>query len=133
MKNYGTMICESCGKSFKRTGPRQIRCNECAKELNRLRTRQRYREKAAERRLEQERNKTDKKPIEQKPHKHTSECKKNDCIYKATAGGIKICDYLGITGELRGCPVQGCTKYTKGNKRRRRMVMDINKNEFREV
>ncbi len=133
MKNYGKGICESCGKSFKRTGPRQIRCHECARELNRLKARELAREKAAKKRLEQERGIVDKKPTGKKSHKHTSECKKNDCIYKATAGGTKICDYFGITGELRGCPVQGCIKYTKGNKRRRRMVMDINKNEFREV
>lgn len=122
MKNYGKGMCESCGKAFKRTGPRQIRCPECAEELNRLKAKQRYREKAAKKKLEKERCMMDREPAGQKANNHTSECKKNDCIYKATAGGIKICDYLGITGELRGCPVQGCTKYVKGKKRKRRKI-----------
>lgn len=127
MKSYGTGTCEVCGKEYTRTGSRQIRCPKCAKEINRLRAKQQQREFASLRKRVAKERKWAPKVAD--PH----ECKRKDCIYKATAGGIKICDYLGSTGKLRGCPVQGCIKYTKGKKSRTRKVLDINNDEFREV
>ena len=37
-----------------------------------------------------------------------------DCVYRTTInGGIPMCGYLHITGELRGCePGDGCKRYS---------------------
>lgn len=126
MKSYGTGTCEVCGKEYTRTGSRQIRCPKCAKEINRLRAKQQQREFASPRKRVAKERKWAPKAAD--PH----ECKKNDCIYKSSTG-IKSCDYSIETGKLRGCPVQGCTKYTKGKKLRTRKVLDINNDEFRKV
>ncbi|MCQ4638604.1 hypothetical protein NE619_17890 [Anaerovorax odorimutans] len=38
-------------------------------------------------------------------------CGHNDCKYAATLSG-GMCDYLGMVGELRGCPpTKDCDKY----------------------
>lgn len=40
----------------------------------------------------------------------------NGCIYR---GNYNICDYLLVTGELRGCPAgKGCNKRSAGRKKR---------------
>ena len=36
-----------------------------------------------------------------------------DCMYRNDRG-TPSCDHLLLTGEQRGCPVEGCTKYKKG-------------------
>lgn len=41
-------------------------------------------------------------------------CKHLDCDYRISAGGLKVCDYIGITGHSRGCPADKCDKYSKG-------------------
>lgn len=139
MKNYGNMICESCGKSFKRTGPRQIRCCECAEELNRLKARQKYREKAAERRLEQERanarayyarskGRADKPRAVKEAPKDSREGVKSPlcdmktcarCIYSFSLSGALACDYILATGHSRGCPAgTGCDKRQTGKRKK---------------
>lgn len=41
------------------------------------------------------------------------------CRYGATAGAVLICDYIGINGHTRGCPVgEDCIRYVKGQKAR---------------
>lgn len=36
------------------------------------------------------------------------------CKWRSTTGSYSICDFFGQTGELRGCPVENCTRYEKG-------------------
>lgn len=43
------------------------------------------------------------------------------CIYANTNGAIS-CDYIGVTGHMRGCPTDHCTKYKKKEKSKRRSV-----------
>lgn len=44
-------------------------------------------------------------------------CGHGDCKYASTmAGGM--CDYLDMTGKLRGCPPEGCDKYEKAKRGR---------------
>lgn len=35
--------------------------------------------------------------------------------------GIAICDYIGITGHSRGCPVEDCKKYKRRSKREQKV------------
>lgn len=90
-------ICVDCGKTFTAKHLRQVRCPDCQK----VRTRERQSE------YRKERNKS--------LHKHDpNDCrKKKSCKYSGRAGGVPICDYLEKTGERRGCPVEGCTKYKR--------------------
>lgn len=41
------------------------------------------------------------------------------CGYRATAGGILCCDYIGITGHSRGVDPRDCMYYKKGKTERR--------------
>lgn len=43
------------------------------------------------------------------------ECQKEDCQYRASQN-LKTCDYILITGHMRGCPVQNCDKYKPGKR-----------------
>lgn len=46
-------------------------------------------------------------------------CKR--CRYYARLQNDHICDYIGITGEMRGCPVgEGCDKYEPKKRAQRR-------------
>ena len=46
-----------------------------------------------------------------------SRCKKTKtCEYGSKMSGIPICDYIGVTGHSRGCPIEGCTKYKRRKK-----------------
>ena len=49
--------------------------------------------------------KEDKKPI------GCTEEKMKRCYYGGKAGGINICDYIGVTGHMRQCMAQACTEY----------------------
>lgn len=44
----------------------------------------------------------------------------NTCIYRPSQQdrmGLKMrCDYIGITGHMRGCPVENCTRYKRGRR-----------------
>lgn len=44
-------------------------------------------------------------------------CEKKDCVYRSeNCGWLVTCDYLLMTGELRGCPIEDCDKYTPGER-----------------
>lgn len=38
------------------------------------------------------------------------------CIYRGAQPPRSCCNYILITGHMRGCPVEGCSKYEKGEK-----------------
>lgn len=91
--------CVDCGKTIYIKHPNQVRCKECQevhiKETHRLR----YIKKKDEER-------------KKKLNLEYMVCDKIlTCEYGGFAGSYRICDYLSKTGELRGCPVLGCTKY----------------------
>ena len=44
-------------------------------------------------------------------------CKHRDCVYMAKQT-LRTCDYMLITGHMRGCPVKDCDKYRPGKIRR---------------
>ena len=45
------------------------------------------------------------------------------CVYRINANGAtSICDYAGMTGKLRNCPVSECPYYTKKPRRRKNTV-----------
>jgi predicted NUDIX family phosphoesterase len=44
-------------------------------------------------------------------------CKRTDCMYMANQN-LHTCDYILMTGHMRGCPVEGCTKYAPWKVRR---------------
>lgn len=45
-------------------------------------------------------------------------CKRTDCMYMANQNHLHTCDYILMTGHMRGCPVEDCTKYAPGKVRR---------------
>lgn len=53
-------------------------------------------------------------------------CGRKDCFYRSeNAGEFVSCDFLLITGELRGCPIgDECTRYKKGDRKRKWMNND---------
>ena len=91
--------CVDCGEKYIKKHVSQIRCKECQRKHDI--------EKQAEKN-EAKRKRT------YAPHiKDPNVCKKTKtCKYGGKTGGIRICDYLEITGTRRGCPVQNCEKYT---------------------
>ena len=96
--------CIDCRRAFISKHPNQVRCPEC----------QRTHTKAMQDKWKKA------KRTEPKKAPDPNECKKKEkCIYGGTAGGIKICDYYSITGKRRGCPVKGCTKYERKQKRKK--------------
>ena len=38
------------------------------------------------------------------------------CIYRAAESDMGNCDYILITGQMRGCPAINCDKYKKGKR-----------------
>lgn len=45
-----------------------------------------------------------------------------NCIYLSRTNGEHTCDYIGVTGHMRGCKAGvGCTKRYTGRKTRRKM------------
>lgn len=89
--------CRSCGKVFLSKHPQQVRCPDC----------QRVHVKELQRKYQKEKEKI-------QPTPDPNECsRKKSCKYGSRSGGLWLCDYLAITGEMRGCPVQGCTKYKR--------------------
>lgn len=40
----------------------------------------------------------------------------SSCIYRGAQPPGSCCNYILITGHMRGCPVIGCSKYEKGEK-----------------
>ena len=38
------------------------------------------------------------------------------CVYRGAQPPQSCCNYILITGHMRGCPVEGCSKYEKGEK-----------------
>lgn len=38
------------------------------------------------------------------------------CIYRGAQPPQSCCNYILITGHMRGCPIEGCSKYEKGEK-----------------
>ena len=89
--------CIDCKTLFLQKRENQVRCPAC-QEIRNRELRKTYRKEC-------------KKP-EKAPD--PNECKrKKSCRYSGKMSGMLICNYLSITGERRGCPVQGCTKYKR--------------------
>lgn len=40
------------------------------------------------------------------------------CKFRSNRPEVNICDYMAITKHSRGCKVEECTKYEKGNRKR---------------
>lgn len=101
----GITKCIECETKFEKRHPKQIRCPDCQKE-----------------RLREERKKYHIQTYCPKiTKKDPNECKKKrSCIYGGRAGSVDICDYMSIEGHSRGCPVQGCDKYKRKQKRGRK-------------
>lgn len=92
--------CVDCGEKYVKKHANQIRCKECQQKHNKE--------------LHSEAGKRRRKTLYAPHVKDPNVCKKiKTCKYGGKTGGIRICDYLGITGERRGCPVQNCEKYEK--------------------
>lgn len=83
-----------CNKEFISDRKNQVRCPECQK----IHVRNWKKENRAK----------------HKPAPDPNEFKRvGSCAYAGKMSGIPFCNYLSITGERRGCPVQGCTKYKR--------------------
>ena len=90
--------CMDCNRDFISDRKNQVRCPEC--------------QEAHKRAISNAWK--NKKRDKCKPAPDPNECKrKGSCIYAGKMSGIPFCNYLSITGERRGCPVQGCTKYKR--------------------
>lgn len=77
--------CERCGKGFLKASPNQRFCLDCKAEISK-----------------------DPRCVD----KHYC-AKKKQCVYGRPMYecGIWFCDYIGIMGRKRPCPVQGCTEF----------------------
>lgn len=40
----------------------------------------------------------------------------NTCQYRQPIGAYMYCNYISVTGHMRGCSAADCTKYVKGRK-----------------
>ena len=38
------------------------------------------------------------------------------CIYRAAADDPNVCDHILLTGRMRGCSVEECDRYEKGDR-----------------
>ena len=93
-----TRRCIDCNKEFISDRKNQVRCPECQKAHLKVTQRNWKKENRGK----------------HKPAPDPNECKKKgSCVYAGKMSGIPFCNYLSITGERRGCPVQGCTKYKR--------------------
>lgn len=98
--------CIDCNKKFTSNHHKQVRCPAC-QEIHNNEMRKIY---------NRSRPKLQRAP-------DPNECKRKEtCRYAGQAGGIKICDYYTITGERRGCPVKGCTKYKRKPRNKKQEV-----------
>lgn len=43
------------------------------------------------------------------------DCRKviKKCVYASKCGNMDICDYIGVTGKMRKCPLEACTKFQR--------------------
>lgn len=101
-----TKRCMDCNKEFISDRKNQVRCPECQKVHTKA--------------LQKLHKKEHKKPLRAPD---PNECKRKDtCVYAGTMSGIPFCNYLSITGQRRGCPVQGCTKYKRKPQKKKQEV-----------
>ena len=49
------------------------------------------------------------------------------CIYRSPSTTTGNCDYIGKTGQRRGCPADNCAKYTLAPQKRKEKKNDIQK------
>lgn len=89
--------CVDCGNTFISTRSNQIRCPACQKARDK------------------EKRRTYRKPAQVTAKEvNPNECgKKKACRYGAWAGGMQVCDYIGMTGRRRNCPAKNCTKFER--------------------
>lgn len=49
------------------------------------------------------------------------------CAYRSSRKTVNNCDYVSITGHMRNCPAERCTKYERGKiKKRKKAEGDMN-------
>lgn len=105
----------------------KLKCNICGVEFESTDSRRRYclehRDKNTQQYYRNQKNK-------QKIHSNVSKVKTKPgtklctgkvakkCIYGGTCGGTYCCNYLLITGHMRGCNWRACDKYKAGQKLR---------------
>lgn len=99
-KSYGEVKCVDCGKLFLKKSHQMIRCRDCQVE---------HKKKADNKRKKKKGEKDVQSDVA-----HIPLCKRTkSCKYGTRTSGFGICDYIGIEGHSRGCPVEGCTKYVR--------------------
>ena len=102
-----TKRCMDCNKEFISDRKNQVRCPECQKAHMKVMRQHWKKEKQAKHKAAPDPN----------------ECKRKDtCVYAGKMSGIPFCNYLSITGERRGCPVQGRTKYKRKPRKKKQEV-----------
>ena len=95
--------CEMCGRLMRQVCSRKRLCKACQKESMRISIH--YRQGAKKRRLTEALS----------FRADTTQCR--NCIYRAFLGSGKniICNYIELTGHMRGCePSPHCEKYKEG-------------------
>lgn len=91
--------CPICKKKFMTYSTRKICCSkQCNKEYVKIR----------------QKNRPDKKRFASIQH-----CKKRDCLYSPPDCDINGCDYCYLTGNVRGCDAENCTRYVKSTQKER--------------
>lgn len=59
-------------------------------------------------------------------------CMQFDCVYHPDSIKNGSCNYIIITGHRRGCQVEGCDKYSTGEKNNRTKIASFERNEMPE-
>lgn len=102
--NYGLVKCVDCGKLFQKKSHQMVRCREC---------------QAIRRKKQDKKYRGTKKESDLSYDPRISLCKRvKSCKYGTRTSGFDICDYIGMEGHSRGCPVEGCTKYKRRGKKK---------------
>lgn len=109
--------CIECGQQFTKRVARQVRCPEC----QRKRTAERHRANSAARYARLKGLAAMPSGIPAKKSRaglcDAKTCAK--CVYSCMVSNSLACDYLGVTGERRGCPAgAGCDKRKTGRRKR---------------
>ena len=106
--------CVDCGKKFVAKNYNSVRCYEC-QGIHKAKT-------------EKERKKAKKAKSliivgDYSKKNDPNICRRTvSCKYGGRMGGIKICNYLEVTGERRPCPVKDCVVYERGKQIKREKV-----------
>ena len=116
MNTYRKVIkCRLCGAEIEARSANRKYCDTCSRAAKRMAARKRYKKYIVPNVPRTLRPKA--------PAPNVSQCRK--CVYRGYIGKTIFCDYIEITGTMRGCdPSPDCVVFEKYTKARRSELTD---------